>query len=79
MITTSPLGEEELAPKVVERRGYLSIPWRDTTAEVWGTGDASAEPIWATAARATIGSESLSVIVFRDTATSTLRSMVRGA
>jgi len=58
-------GEEELVPKAVERGGYLPIPRRDTRAGEWVTGDTSVEPIRATAARATRGSESLSVIVVR--------------
>ena len=52
-MTASPLGEEEPGPEGAERGGYSPIPRRDARAEVRGTGDASAEPDPATAARAT--------------------------
>jgi len=59
--TASPLGEEEPGLEDAERGGYLPIPRRDARAGERGTRDASAEPDLATAARATRGSESLSV------------------
>jgi hypothetical protein len=53
LFTASPEGEEEAGPEDAERGGYLPIPRRDARVGEWITGDASAEPEPATAARAT--------------------------
>jgi len=78
-ITASPLGEEEPGLKGAERGGYLPIPRRDARAGEWDFWQRFSGAELAVAARATEGSESLSVTLPRCAATSTLRSMVRGA
>ena len=52
-------------PKAVERGGYSPIPRRDTRAGEWDIWRRFSGAELAAAARATIGSESLSVIVIR--------------
>jgi len=52
-------------PKAVERGGYLPIPRRDTRAGEWEIWRRISGAGLAAAARATKGSESLSVIVVR--------------
>jgi len=65
LLTASPLGEEEPDPRGAERGGYSPIPRRDARAGVWDVWRRISGAGLAAAARATIGSESLSVIVFR--------------
>jgi len=64
-ITASPLGEEEPGLKGAERGGYLPIPRRDVRAGEWDFRRRHNGAGLAAAARATEGSESLSVIIVR--------------
>jgi|GEM_PF-5475628 len=64
-ITASPLGEEEPGLKGAERGGYLPIPRRDARAGEWDFWRRIRGAELAAAARATEGSESLSVNLIR--------------
>src|SRR5690606_9154063 len=77
--TASPLGEEEPGLKGVERGGYLPIPQRDARAGEWDFWQRFSGAELAAAARATEGSEALSVTLPRCAAKSTVRGRMRRA